>query len=87
MYPGDSSFLKNVESELNYQIPRIASHPSVIQFNGNNEVDVAWKNWGFQLKYGIYGDNAKQVETDYDNLFKNSSSFPSRRLRTFFEIF
>ena len=70
MYPGDSSFLKNIKEEFEYQIPRIASHPSLTLFNGNNEVDVAWKNWGFQLKYGIYGDNAKQVETDYDNLFK-----------------
>ena len=70
MYPGDSSFLLNVKEEFEYQIPRIASHPSLTLFNGNNEVDVAWKNWGFQLKYGIYGDNAKQVETDYDNLFK-----------------
>ncbi len=70
MYPGDSSFLHNVKEEFEYQIPRIASHPSLTLFNGNNEVDVAWKNWGFQLKYGIYGDNAKQVETDYDNLFK-----------------
>ena len=70
MYPGDSSFLDNIKGEFEYQIPRIASHPSLTLFNGNNEVDVAWKNWGFQLKYGIYGENAKQVETDYDNLFK-----------------
>ena len=50
MYPGDSTFLKSVEEELNYQIPRISAHPSVILLNGNNEVDMAWKNWGFQLQ-------------------------------------
>lgn len=71
MYPGDSNFLKNVKHELDYQIPRIAKHPSVVQFNGNNEVEVAWGNWGFQLKYGIYGDNAREVEKAYDDLFKN----------------
>jgi beta-mannosidase len=70
MYPGDSSFLNNVEDEFEYQIPRIASHPSLTLFNGNNEVDVAWKNWGFQAKFGIYGDDAKQVENDYNKLFK-----------------
>ncbi len=70
MYPGDSSFLENLKGEFEYQIPRIASHPCLTLFNGNNEVDVAWKNWGFQLKYGIYGDDAKKVENDYDNLFK-----------------
>ena len=70
MYPGDETFLNNVASELKYQIPRISSHPSVVLFNGNNEVDVAWKNWGFQLKYKLYGDAAKEIEESYVSLFK-----------------
>ncbi len=70
MYPGDKEFLKNVKAELDYQVPRIASHPSVVLFNGNNEVDVAWKNWGFQVKYGIYGKDAKKIEDAYNALFK-----------------
>lgn len=70
MYPGDSVFLSNVEEELRYQIPRISAHPSVVLFNGNNEVEVAWGNWGFQIKYGIYGENAKEIEVAYDALFK-----------------
>jgi beta-mannosidase len=71
MYPGDPEFLQNVAEEVNYQIPRIASHPSVTIFNGNNEVDVAWKNWGFQVRYNIYGKDAKEIENSYDRLFKN----------------
>ncbi len=70
MYPGDAAFLKSVENELNYQIPRIAAHPSVVYFNGNNEVDVAWKNWGFQVKYMISPATQKKMEQDYVNLFK-----------------
>ncbi len=70
MYPGDSAFLDNVKGELEYQIPRIAGHPCLTLFNGNNEVDVAWKNWGFQLKFGIFGSDAKEVEDAYDRLFK-----------------
>ena len=70
MYPGDSLFLSSVKNELEYQLPRISAHPSVVVFNGNNEVDVAWKNWGFQLKYGIYGKDALEVEKAYDDLFK-----------------
>lgn len=70
MYPGDSSFLKSVSEEFDYQLPRILNHPSVILINGNNEVDVAWKNWGFQLKYGIYGKDASTIEKSYDTLFK-----------------
>lgn len=70
MYPGDEKFMQTVEAELDYQIPRISAHPSVIYFNGNNEVDVAWKNWGFQLKYMIGPKTQRQIEKDYDQLFK-----------------
>lgn len=70
MYPGDPDFLANVKEEVEFQIPRIASHPSLTIFNGNNEVDVAWKNWGFQLKYGLYGSSAKEIEDSYERLFK-----------------
>jgi beta-mannosidase len=69
MYPGDSEFLSNVESELNYQIPRITAHPSVILINGNNEVDVAWKNWGFQLQYALNDKSQKVIEKAYKDLF------------------
>lgn len=70
MYPGDSAFLANIEREFRYQVPRIAAHPSVVQFNGNNEVEVAWGNWGFQIKYGLYGKSAKEIETAYSAIFK-----------------
>jgi beta-mannosidase len=70
MYPGDPDFLENVKRELVYQIPRIASHPSLTLFNGNNEVDVAWKYWGFQLKHQLFGANAKEIEASYERLFK-----------------
>ncbi len=69
MYPGDSEFLNNVETELNYQIPRIIAHPSVILINGNNEVDVAWKNWGFQLQYSLSDKSQKVIEKAYTDLF------------------
>lgn len=70
MYPGDSSFLANVEKEFDYHVPRISAHPSVVLFNGNNEVEVAWGNWGFQIKYGLYGKAAQEIEQAYTDLFK-----------------
>jgi beta-mannosidase len=70
MYPGDSAFLSSVKTELIYQVPRIAAHPSVILFNGNNEVDVAWKNWGFQSQYNLDEANQKVIEKAYADLFK-----------------
>ncbi|MEY4128095.1 MAG: hypothetical protein RL737_2284 [Bacteroidota bacterium] len=71
MYPGDSLFLMNVKKELEYQLPRITAHPSVVYFNGNNEVDVAWKNWGFQAQYLLSKSDQSTIEKAYDDLFKN----------------
>ncbi len=70
MYPGDDDFVCNITKEFYYQVPRIAAHPSVVLFNGNNEVEVAWGNWGFQIKYGLYGKSAKEIERSYDRVFK-----------------
>ncbi len=71
MYPGDDAFVKNISEEFRYQVPRIAGHASVVQFNGNNEVEVAWGNWGFQIKYGLYGKSAREIEDAYDRVFKD----------------
>jgi beta-mannosidase len=70
MYPGDDHFLTSVRQELDFQLPRIAAHPSVVLFNGNNEVDVAWKNWGFQSTYKIDAQLQAQMDLDYKNLFQ-----------------
>jgi beta-mannosidase len=70
MYPGDEAFLKTVEAEFNYQIPRISAHPSVVLFNGNNEVDVAWKNWGFQSQYDLSSSEQEIILKAYNDLFK-----------------
>jgi len=70
MYPGTNDFLDNVKREVNAQIPRISSHPSVVLLNGNNEVDIAWKHWGYQLKYGLIGKSAKEIKRAYHKLFE-----------------
>jgi beta-mannosidase len=71
MYPADSLFLANVREELNCQIPRIADHPAVVLFNGNNEVDVAWKNWGLQKQYHLTQSDSIQIASDYKLLFRD----------------
>lgn len=71
MYPADSLFLENIKAELNFQIPRIASHPSVVLFNGNNEVDVAWKNWGLQKQFELTHSDSTKIANDYQLLFQD----------------
>jgi beta-mannosidase len=70
MYPGDAAFLENVASEVKQQIPRLAAHPSLVYFNGNNEVDVAWHNWGFQVQYRLFEKEQQEIETAYQKLFR-----------------
>lgn len=76
MYPGTDVFLANVKREFDYHIPRMTSHPSVVLLNGNNEVDVAWKNWGFQSKYKLSGKAVTEIEKAYTDLFRQL--LPSR---------
>lgn len=70
MYPGDDAFFETVQMEMNQQIPRLASHPSVVLFNGNNEVDVAWKNWGFQKQFNISSKDSITISDNYKRLFQ-----------------
>ncbi len=51
MYPGDSAFLSNVTGEITCQVQRLRNHPCIALWCGNNEVDEAWHNWGWQQKY------------------------------------
>lgn len=75
MYPGTEDFLKNVAQEFDQHIPRLISHPSVVLLNGNNEVDVAWKNWGFKSQYNLSEKECKLIESYYDKLFKQTMPF------------
>lgn len=70
MYPGTDGFVTTVKQELDQQIPRLAAHTSLVLFNGNNEVDVAWKNWGFQDTYKITPQQSTTIEQYYDRIFK-----------------
>jgi len=70
MYPGAENFLLNIEKEAVFQVKRLAKHPSIVLFNGNNEVDVAWKNWGFQKEYELDSTAQEIIAMAYDEIFK-----------------
>lgn len=71
MYPGDSEFIDNVEEEVIENVKRLRNHPSIVLWNGNNEVDVAWNNWGWQDKFGFSEQDSTQIWQDYLHLFHN----------------
>lgn len=72
MYPGDTAYITNVREEVKYQIQRLKHHPSIVLWCGNNEVEEAWKNWGWQKQFNLHGDDSIKVWNDYQRLFQDS---------------
>ena len=69
MYPGDSTFLKNVEQEAVDNVTRLRNHPCIALWCGNNEIDEAWHNWGWQRQYGYSAADSAKIWGDYVKLF------------------
>lgn len=69
MYPGDVEFMDNIEKEATDQLYRLRKHPSVVLWCGNNEVDVAWKNWGWQNTYQYNDSISQYLSQTYQTIF------------------
>lgn len=69
MYPGSNDFYQNVQLEASQQVNRLRKHPSVVLWCGNNEIEVAWKNWGWQERYGYTEAHQQQLWADYERIF------------------
>ncbi len=72
MYPGDDAFMNNVREEVKYQIERLRNHPCIVLWCGNNEIDEAWHNWGWQGQFNLHGADSAKVWNDYKRLFQDS---------------
>jgi beta-mannosidase len=70
MVPDDDAFLHNVQQEVLEQVTRIQHHPSLAIWCGNNEVEVAWHNWGWQQTYGMSPEDSTRMWTAYRTLFE-----------------
>ncbi|MFI5150949.1 MAG: glycosyl hydrolase 2 galactose-binding domain-containing protein [Bacteroidia bacterium] len=70
LYPGDSAFLQNVEAEARDNILRLRNHPSLALWCGNNEIEVAWKNWGWQKTFHYSTEDTTRLMKDYNSLFR-----------------
>ncbi|MCB0765168.1 MAG: glycoside hydrolase family 2 protein [Flavobacteriales bacterium] len=69
MIPGDTNFIANACAEVVENVERIAIHPCVVLFCGNNELEVAWHNWGWQERYALHGAEMLRVEQDMLRFF------------------
>jgi beta-mannosidase len=72
MYPTDKNFLENVKSEIKEQIERLRHHPCIVLWCGNNEIEEAWKNWGWQNQFNIHNQDSIRIWNEYKTLFQDS---------------
>jgi beta-mannosidase len=48
LYPADQAFLENVKVEVEEAVRRLRNHPSLALWNGNNEIEAGWFQWGWK---------------------------------------
>jgi beta-mannosidase len=69
MYPGDDDFLSNVRQEVIDNVQRLENHACIALWCGNNEVDEAWHNWGWQKQFNYSEKDSAKIWQDYVKLF------------------
>ena len=67
LYPGDSSFIQNVQKEAIEQVVRLRRHPCIVLWCGNNEVKNGWEDWGWKNNYT--SEQREQLDQDMHYLF------------------
>ncbi len=70
LYPDDEAFKENIAAEVIDNIKRLRSHPCIALWCGNNEIEVAWKNWGWQDQYGYSEKDSVEIWNNYLSIFQ-----------------
>jgi beta-mannosidase len=70
MYPADSAMIENIKTEAIQNVKRIRNHACLALWCGNNEMEVAWNNWGWksniEKQSKVYAD---KVWSEYQLIF------------------
>jgi beta-mannosidase len=69
-YPDQKAFEDNVNEEVKQQTFRLIHHPSLALICGNNEIDVARKNWGWAQKYKYSEATLNRLNSSYERFFQ-----------------
>lgn len=82
MYPGTEEYMLNYREEFIENVLNLKTHPSIVLWIGNNEVNEAWHNWGFTTN--LTQNNIDTVWNWYLSIFeglfpKLVSEFDSQR--------
>jgi beta-mannosidase len=69
LYPTDEAFKNNVREEVKENVLRLRNHPCLALWCGNNEIEVAWNNWGWQKQYNYSPDDSIEIWHNYLSIF------------------
>lgn len=69
LYPNDDEFEANVAAEVIETIRRLRQHACLTLWCGNNEIEVAWKSWGWQDQYGYSETDSNAIWNNYKTMF------------------
>ena len=73
LYPTNNlDFNNSVYKEIAQNIIRLRNHPCIALWCGNNEIEVAWKNWGWQKQYNYSTSDSTEIWNGYKKLFHDS---------------
>jgi len=70
LYPESEAFTENVTQEAIDNLKRLRSHPCLALWCGNNEQEVAWKNWGWQDQYDYTPEDSAKIWKYQQFLFR-----------------
>lgn len=73
-YPDSPDMLQSIREEARQQISRIAKHPCVVLWCGNNEVKNGWEDWGWQSQFNWTPEQRARLEKAMDTIFGYSST-------------
>ena len=74
LYPDTPEMLESIREEARQNVSRIAKHPCVVLWCGNNEVKNGWEDWGWQDVYHWSPEQRARLQHAMDTIFGYSSS-------------
>ena len=68
-YPDSPEMLESIRKEARQQVSRLAKHPCIVLWCGNNEVKNGWEDWGWQGVYNWTPEQRARLEKAMDTIF------------------
>lgn len=69
LYPDDPEMLESIKREAYENVSRIARHPCIVLWCGNNEVKNGWEDWGWQGQFNWTPEQRARLEKAMDTIF------------------